>query len=137
MAFVEKRRRFFFTFTVICGIIFIVITYRYADTNFNGSICKYMNESFPEAARASVFYCRKQLDNSTVFECCVAMMPLREHHCCTYNFMLTLTSQIGLDCESVSDVTTDINEAERIFDTLCRCNVYPCHLFEVVSDLIA
>ncbi len=96
-----------------------------------------MNESFPDAVQASVFYCRKQLDNNAKFECCVVMMPLREHHCCTYNFMLSLTSSGKLDCESVADVTTDINEAECIFNTLCRCSVYPCHLFDVVSDLIA
>lgn len=96
-----------------------------------------MNETFPDAVQASIFYCRKQLDNSARFECCVVMMPLREHHCCTYNFMLALTSSNILDCESVADVTADINEAERIFDTLCRGNVCPCHLFDVVSDLIA
>ena len=96
-----------------------------------------MNKRFPEAVKASVFYCRKQLDNATTFECCVVMMPLHEHHCFTYNFMLALTSRGSLDCESIIDVTTDFHEAERIFNLLCRCNVYPCHLFDTVSDLIA
>ncbi len=96
-----------------------------------------MNEHFPDAVQASVFYCRKQLDNSSKFECCVVMMPLAQYHCCTYNFMLCLTSSGSLDFESVADVTTDINEAERIFDTLCRCNVCPCHLYDTVIDLIS
>ncbi len=96
-----------------------------------------MNENLSEAIEASVFYCRKILDNSTSFECSVSMMPLREFHCCTYNFTVAMTTGDSFEHESIEDVTTDIGEAERIFNTLCQHNVYPCHLFDVISDLIA
>ncbi|MBQ2765817.1 MAG: hypothetical protein IJF48_02390 [Clostridia bacterium] len=96
-----------------------------------------MDKKLIEMIKSSVFYCRKLLDNDREFECCVVMMPLPEYNCCTYNFTLALTSCGKFDCETLIDVTTDIGKAERIFDTLCRGNVYPCHLFDVVSDLIA
>ena len=95
-----------------------------------------MEKNLPEAVRESVFYCRKMLDTSTKFECCVVMMPLKEFHCCTYNFTIAISRDGSFDCETVQDVTTQISEAERIFYTLCAHTVYPCHLFDVVSDLI-
>ncbi|MBQ8248665.1 MAG: hypothetical protein IJY93_02110 [Clostridia bacterium] len=95
-----------------------------------------MDKNLPEAVRASVFYCRKSVDNSTKFECCVVMMPMREFHCCTYNFIISISRSGNFEYETVQDVTTDIGEAERIFDILCRNTVHPCHLSEVICDLI-
>ncbi len=95
-----------------------------------------MDINFIETIETSVFYCRKMIDNSTKFECCANMMPLKDFHCCTYNFTVATSRTDSVECESVQDVTTDIGEAERIFDILCRNTVHPCHLKEVVCDLI-
>lgn len=84
----------------------------------------------------SVFYFSKQLSNSTALFCEVVMMPLKEHHCTSYTFTLSLSHGSILEAETVEDVTCDRELAEHIFDLICAHNVYPCHLYDVIPDLI-
>ncbi len=84
----------------------------------------------------SVFYFSKQLCSSAALSCEVVMMPLKEHHCTSYTFTLSLLHGIVCESETVEDVTCDRELAEHIFNLICIHNVYPCHLYDVILDLI-
>ncbi len=84
----------------------------------------------------SVLYFFKQLESRTSLECRVSPMPLHEFHRVTYNFALSLKHDNDVETEVIGDVTCSIREAEAIFDLICRNNVRPCHLSDVISDSI-
>ncbi|MBQ8551726.1 MAG: hypothetical protein IJ428_02800 [Clostridia bacterium] len=96
-----------------------------------------MTEHLKSLSAASVFYFAKQLDNNTVLICDVTMMPLFEYHRTAYAFTLRLFHGSKSECATVEDVTCDRDKAEHIFNLLCTGNVYPCHLQDIIVDLIA
>ncbi len=87
--------------------------------------------------RTSVFHFSKSVEYGQKLACDVVMMPLHEFNRCSYTFSVCLSKGVDTERETVEDVTVSINEAERIFNLLCTHNVYPCHLYDVISDLIA
>lgn len=84
----------------------------------------------------SVFYLRKQLDHCTEAECSVFITPLHEFGRVTYSFSLSLTVGERRETETVTDVTCDKVEAEKIFNLICMGNLHPCHLHDLISDSI-
>lgn len=85
---------------------------------------------------ATVFYFFKQLESRTSLECSVSPMPLHEFHRVTYNFTLSLKQNNSVETAALEDVTCSIREAEELFNLICKNNVHPCHLFDIVSDSI-
>lgn len=84
----------------------------------------------------AIFYTKKLLDNHAVYECCAFMTPLHEYRRTSYTFTVTLTCDGICGIATAEDVTVDRNEAEHIFNLISNGIVYPCHLFDVISDLI-
>ena len=96
-----------------------------------------MNENTPKPSPTPVFCCSKALSCNTRLSCEVILMPQKEFHCTSYTFSLSLSHGALAESETVEDVTVNRDEAEHIFNLICTHNVYPCHLYDVISDLIA
>ncbi len=64
-------------------------------------------------------------------------MPLLEYNVCSYTFTVVLNRGEIHELETVEDVTCDKIIAEQIFDKISTLKVFPCHLFDVVYDIIS
>lgn len=84
----------------------------------------------------AVFYFFKQIESRTSLECRVFPMPLHEFHRVTYNFSLSMKQNSSVETAELADVTCSIREAEGLFDLICKNNVRPCHLRDVICDSI-
>ena len=85
----------------------------------------------------SVLFCKKALDNDTLLVCRVEMIPLPEENRCGYQFILERLRGESVDRAELYDVTSDLAEAENIFDLICSNDVYPCHLTDIIEDYLS
>lgn len=85
-----------------------------------------------------VFYSRKVLDNSTVIETTVRSEPatIEGENSEVYSFRVDLEYGDELSHDEVRGVTSVRETAEKLFDLLSSCNVFPCHLREVTEDFL-
>ena len=84
----------------------------------------------------AVLYFAKQLESRTALECSVSPMPQHKFHRVTYNFTLSFRRDSKIETVTVEDVTPNIREAEALFNLICKNNLLPCHLHDVVCDYI-
>ncbi len=89
-----------------------------------------------EHSEYDVFYFFKHLEIREALELSVFPMPRHEFHRVTYNFTLSIKRDRSVETVTVEDVTSNIREAEAIFNLICKNNVRPCHLHDVISDSI-
>lgn len=86
---------------------------------------------------AEVFAFQKTLVGGAVLSCRVAKRPIAAIGRYAYRFTLSLRQDDYADNAVIDDVTSDPEVAEMIFNQLCTGNVLPCHLNDVVYDLLA
>lgn len=84
----------------------------------------------------AVFYAKKHLDNSTLLEYAALMMPLHREHCTAYSFFVSAQHNSAEETAIAENVTCDREFAEEIFNRISSGNVFPCHLNDVLYDLI-
>jgi hypothetical protein len=96
-----------------------------------------MKIELEDAINVSVLFCKKVLDNDTILVFIVDMIPLHEEKRCGYLFKLELKHSDTVERAELFDVTSDPNEAEKIFNIICSNNVYPCHLINVIEDYLS
>lgn len=84
----------------------------------------------------SVFYSRKSLDNDTELVCRAYLEPYPDEHRCGYSFTITLEQGDETVTECLSDVTSDQEVAEELFNLLVTFNVSPFHLRDVTEDYL-
>ena len=85
---------------------------------------------------SSVFYFRKQIDNSFCLECSVTMVPLHKLALCGYTFTLTAVRNFKSETAVLENLTSDRSLAEKLFDRICADRILPSELEEFAERLI-
>ncbi len=74
------------------------------------------------------------INNDTILTVRADMQPFLNEHRCGYCITVQLERDDIVEYEQINDFTDDKKTAEKFFDMLTICNIFPCHLKRAAED---